>query len=91
MGEQIRDKITAADCIAYAEACEQWATQAPNEAAGQRLLDMARSWRDLERHMTGSKAAAKTSRRARSGKGGKASSPQAAGGARPGAAARRHH
>lgn len=57
MGEQIRDKITGADCTAYAEACELWATRAPNEDARKRLLDMGRSWRELQRHLQAPEAA----------------------------------
>lgn len=59
MGEQMRGRISAADCIAYADSCELWAERAPDQAAQQRLLDMARSWRELHRHFKGSAAAAK--------------------------------
>jgi hypothetical protein len=59
MGEQIRDKISSADCLAYAEACELWAARAPNDAARNRLLEMGRSWRELQRHLQASEAADK--------------------------------
>jgi hypothetical protein len=59
MGEQIRDKISSADCIAYAEACDLWAVRAPNDAARHRLFEMGRSWRELQRHLQASEAADK--------------------------------
>jgi hypothetical protein len=57
MAQQIGDKITTEDCLAYAEACEVWAARAPGEAARKRLLEMGRSWRDLGRHLQGTEAA----------------------------------
>lgn len=85
MGEQIRDKISGADCIAYAEACELWADRAPDEAAKQRLLEMARSWRELHRHFQGSAAAEKRGK-SRAGKAAQKRPPSA-----PAAPSRRSH
>jgi hypothetical protein len=57
MAQQIGDKITTEDCLAYAEACELWAARARDGAARKRLLEMGRDWRDLGRHLQGTEAA----------------------------------
>lgn len=77
MGEQIRDKISSADCLAYAEACDLWAVRAPNDAARHRLSEMGRSWRELQRHLQASEAADKrrSDGKSRTGKIGKAKKP----------------